>query len=70
MSNIEEIEFLKGRIEAQKQEIEKLRVKAQHEEFADTVRSIYESLRTKGFSADQAYELLVLTLKATFQLED
>lgn len=69
MSNIEEIEFLKGRIEAQKKEIEKLRVKTQHEEFADTVRSIYDSLLTQGFNADQAYELLVLTLKATFGVE-
>ena len=70
MSNIEEIEFLKGRIEAQKTEIDKLRVKARHDEFADSVRSIYDSLLTQGFNADQAYELLVLTLKATFQLED
>ena len=70
MSNVEEINYLKGRIEAQKQEIEKLRVKARHDEFANSVRSIYDSLLTQGFSADQAYELLVLTLKATFQLED
>lgn len=70
MSSLDEINYLKGRIDAQKAEIEKLREKAQHEKFADTVRSIYESLRTQGFSADQAYELLVLTIKATFRLED
>lgn len=70
MTSLDEINYLKGRIDAQKAEIEKLRVKARHDEFADSVRSIYDSLLTQGFSADQAYELLVLTLKATFQLED
>ena len=70
MSNTEEINYLKGRIEAQKKEIDKLRVKAQHDDFAEKVRSIYDSLLTQGFNADQAYNLLILTLKATFQLED
>ena len=70
MSNTEEINYLKGRIEAQKREIEKLRVKALHDDFAEKVRSIYDSLLTQGFNANQAYTLLVLTLKATFQLED
>ena len=70
MSNTEEINYLKGRIEAQKREIEKLRVKALHDDFAEKVRSIYDSLLTQGFNADQAYNLLILTLKATFQLED
>ena len=70
MSNVEEIEFLKGRIEAQKKEIDKLRVKAQHEMFADTVRSIYDSLLTQGFSNEQAWTLLIVTLKATFGVKE
>lgn len=70
MSNIEEIEFLKGRIEAQKQEIEKLKEKSLHDEFARTLKSVFDSLMAAGFTEEKAWRLLLMTVKATFGVED
>lgn len=70
MSNIEEIEFLKGRIEAQKREIEKLKEKDTHDQFAGTLKSVFDSLVAAGFSHEEAWRLFVLTIKLTFGVKE
>lgn len=70
MSNIEEIEFLKGRVAAQKLEIERLKEKNTHDQFAGTLKSVFDSLMAAGFTEEKAWRLLLLTVKATFKVEE
>ena len=70
MSNIEEIEFLKGRIEAQKLEIARLKEKTANDQFAGTLKGVFDSLMAAGFTEEKAWQLLLLTVKATFGVKE
>lgn len=69
MTTTAEIDYLKNRIAEQQREIAKLKEKEQHDKFASTLASIYDSLRGAGFSEDRAWRLLILAIKATFGVE-
>ena len=62
-----EIEYLESKIRENRKEFERLRQKEANDECAAKLYAIYDSLKGKGFSDDEAWELFMEMIRVAWR---
>lgn len=62
-----EIEYLESKIRENRKECERLRQKEANDECAAKLYAIYDSLKEKGFSDDEAWELFMEMIRVAWR---